>query len=293
MPSRSDLRVDQLGAANRWGKRLAPLLSAPLALPMVARGAALLESYLAVLQGKGAGSGWDLRSEAVGAAQVVRTAQPLIVDVGANKGGWALALDALIAPLHPRYLLVEPSSHCQEALQTLPLRRVNVVRAALGDHEGEVELQSERPGSETASLYARRDSFCLGDDGSATWSAPLHEVVPLRTLDGIAAEQALAQISLLKLDVEGCELDVLRGARRLLDARVIDAIAFEFGASQINSRIYFHDLWDLLHPLEYTFYRIRPGGGLLPVGAYYEDLEYFRGVSNYLAVARSVDPQAR
>ncbi|MGL4649292.1 MAG: FkbM family methyltransferase [Caldilineaceae bacterium] len=271
-------RIDQMGSANRWGKRLAPLMAAPLQISPVARGVRLLENYLAILQGKGAGSGWGLLGEAEAAARQIRTAQPLIVDVGANLGHWSLALDALLASLHPCYLLIEPSPHCQAALQRLPLRCFEVVQAAAGDHDGEAELLSERAASEAASLHERRDSFHQSD------RPPARDAVAVRRLDSLTAEREVEFINLLKLDVEGSELEALRGAERLLNEGRIGAIAFEFGSAHINSRVFFHDLWDLLTPLGFAMQRIVPGGGLLPVRAYYEDLEFYRGVSNYLAL---------
>ena len=61
------------------------------------------------------------------------------------------------------------------------------------------------------------------------------------------------------------------------------AISVEFGSGNITTRTFFHDIWDLLHPRGYQLARIAPGGRLIPVTEYYEDLEYFRGVTNYLA----------
>ncbi|MEO7272843.1 MAG: hypothetical protein ABIX28_16775 [Vicinamibacterales bacterium] len=36
----------------------------------------------------------------------------------------------------------------------------------------------------------------------------------------------------------------------------------------------------------FDLHRIYPGGSTVRVSEYYEDLEYFRGVTNYLATAR-------
>lgn len=296
MARRSDVRVDQLGAANRWGKRTAPLLATMLAFPPLARGVRLLETYLAILQGKGAGSGWGLQGEVEAAARSVRTAQPLIVDAGANVGAWTLAIDAWLAPLHPCYLLMEPSTCCLPALRGLPLRCFDVLHAAVGQFDGEAELISNAAGSEAASLHPRRDTWhqygqpdeLVHATEQGTKAQALRERVAVRSLDSIAAERNIAHINLLKLDVEGNEFDALLGARRLLDEGRIDAICFEFGSAHINSRVFFHDLWDLLHPSGYTMHRIVPGGGLLPITTYYEDLEHFRGVSNYIALSGSI-----
>lgn len=56
-----------------------------------------------------------------------------------------------------------------------------------------------------------------------------------------------------------------------------------FHDSEHPPRTNFHDFWDILQGYGYTIKRICLGGILLKIETYYEDLEYFRGVSNYLA----------
>ena len=85
------------------------------------------------------------------------------------------------------------------------------------------------------------------------------------------------------MDVEGHELFVLRGARQSLASRKIGALSFEFGCGNINSRTFFRDFWELLTGAGFSIWRITPSGKYLPVGDYYEDLEYFRGLANYVA----------
>lgn len=51
--------------------------------------------------------------------------------------------------------------------------------------------------------------------------------VEIRTLDQFCAENQIAQIDILKLDIQGSELDALRGARGLLERKVIRYICLE------------------------------------------------------------------
>lgn len=271
-------RVDELGALNRFGKWAAPALAQIAAKPAGARILAYLEAYLAVLQGKGSGSGWDLESEAAVAARCIRRVHPVIVDAGANRGAWSSALHTRIAHLQPSYYLLEPSSGCQEALNALAIPYAHPIQVAVGAREEEATLLSDQSGSEAASLYLRRDTFLQSEQ------PPRAERVTIRTIDALMAELEIPNIDFLKIDVEGHELAVLQGAKRALESASIRALAFEFGSGQINSRTYFHDFWDLLHPLGYRLYRILPGGRTLAISSYYETLEYFRGVSNYLAL---------
>jgi hypothetical protein len=79
--------------------------------------------------------------------------------------------------------------------------------------------------------------------------------VPVTTLDRFAATRGIDRVSLLKIDVEGFEPEVLRGAKGLLRAGAIDLVLFEY-----SPRFYLQRGLDPLAPVavlrEYG-YRIR------------------------------------
>jgi FkbM family methyltransferase len=237
----------------------------------------LLETYLAIIQGKGSGAGWDLQGEISVAVAHIRRPDAVILDVGANTGGWSVRLLHALGSPECRIIQIEPSPHCCSILRALDLPQATCIEAAVGDRPGTATLYSPEPGSELASLYPRRDSY----HQAYTFTEESVEVV---TIDGVIADFEIDVVDLLKLDVEGHELAALHGAQESLVSRRIRALTFEFGSGNINSRTFFHDFWDMLSPLGYTIQRMCPGGVLVPVEAYYEDLEYFRGATNYLAM---------
>jgi FkbM family methyltransferase len=109
------------------------------------------------------------------------------------------------------------------------------------------------------------------------------EEVNIQTLDLYTLERKIKEIDFLKIDVEGHELDVLKGAEKLLSNGSIKCIQFEFGGCNIDTRTYFQDFWYLLAELfNYTIYRITPLG-LIKVDRYRELDEIFL-TTNYLAV---------
>jgi hypothetical protein len=109
-----------------------------------------------------------------------------------------------------------------------------------------------------------------------------------RTLDDVCAEECIAHIDLLKIDTEGHELAVLRGARRMIDSGSIDAIQFEFGGCAIDARTYLRDFFRLLGE-RYQIHRVTPRG-LLPVD--YSEREEVFVSSNFLALRRREDAPA-
>jgi hypothetical protein len=113
------------------------------------------------------------------------------------------------------------------------------------------------------------------------------------SIDSFMEAHAIEFVDFMKMDIEGHELFALQGAARALARGAIRALSFEFGAGNINSRTFFRDYWDLLTKHGYEIYRVLPGGRTLRIVRYDEDLEYFRSVSNYVAVLAERDSDLR
>lgn len=257
-------------------RKIAFLLTPILMYGLLAKLTRLLETYLAFIQGKGAGYGWDIQGEVATAIKFIPE-NAIVLDVGANKGEWTLQILKALGNTKCHIFQFEPSPHCQKILRSLHLPQTTLIEAAVGAEPGMAVLYSPFPGSPISSLHPRRDSYFNHNNFQ-------EEKVQVVTIDQIVNQFKIDKVDLIKLDVEGHELDVLRGAYNSLKNKRIKALTFEFGSGNINSRTFFHDFYDILHSQGYKIYRICPNSVLLPIEKYYEDLEYFRGVSNYLAV---------
>jgi FkbM family methyltransferase len=142
--------------------------------------------------------------------RAVRDQLRVVVDVGANRGDWS---DAILRLCHPDIVYAfEPNPSVFQILEArLAPRGVRCIQAAVGATEGRVTLRVEAQ-SELSSV---RELSARGRALHGIESAPTRQVdVPLVTLD--SALHDLNEISLLKLDVQGYEADVLAGARRTL-----------------------------------------------------------------------------
>jgi FkbM family methyltransferase len=141
----------------------------------------------------------------------------LFVDVGANVGVytiWSIEAGAEV-------IAVEPSRIARERLVTnLELNdyRVELVAAALGEAEGTLRL--------TSRLDNQNRLLLSGDSGGIE-----SEEVPVLTLDGVIGDRT---VDGLKVDVEGAELLVLRGAQRLLAEHRIKLMQLEWNASSVT-----------------------------------------------------------
>ena len=92
----------------------------------------------------------------------------------------------------------------------------------------------------------------------------MHETEVVK-VDQFAEAHGIEQIELLKVDVEGAELDVLRGAGELIRERRIRAIQFEISYANAVRKSWMRDHCELL--TGYSLYRLLPRG-LLPLGEY-------------------------
>jgi FkbM family methyltransferase len=217
-------------------------------------------------------------------AELKKRASPpyLIFDVGSNKGQF---LDRVFADLPAEQCRVhcfEPAAYTfgllTEKTKTIPGVVLN--NLALGDEPGERELFYHKPGAGTASLTRRRLDH-LGITQSQS------ETVRVETIDRYCREKGVERIDLLKLDVEGHELEVLRGASETLAQNRVRLVTFEFGGCNIDTRTFLQDYFYFFSS-EWRFFRLTPSGYLLPLPQYREQDEQFR-TSNFLVLNAGFD----
>ncbi|MGW3665863.1 FkbM family methyltransferase [Streptomyces sp. NPDC005141] len=120
------------------------------------------------------------------------------VDVGGWYGPWTRRL----APRARRVVTVEPVPHLARLLSSATPRNVRVIRAAASDHRGTARLwlPADDAGDRGVSSLVRRDIHARALE------------VPCLTLDSLG----LRDVGFIKIDVDGNEPAVLRGARDLL-----------------------------------------------------------------------------
>jgi len=110
------------------------------------------------------------------------------------------------------------------------------------------------------------------------------ELIQVNTqdLDSFCKEHAIAHIDFLKIDTEGAELSILKGAQHLLSNHAIPVIQFEYGGTYSDANITLKEVYDLLSVYNYAIYRIIPNG-LIKIGKWRSELETFQ-YSNYVAI---------
>jgi FkbM family methyltransferase len=106
--------------------------------------------------------------------------------------------------------LVEPLDDFSKAIESILAKRPGRwFHAAAGSAEGELEIRVEPVWKERSSFFARNESERTGDEA-------MLRKVRVATLDSIVQEGALSPPFGLKIDAEGAELEVIRGASATL-----------------------------------------------------------------------------
>jgi FkbM family methyltransferase len=140
-----------------------------------------------------------------------------VLDVGANRGEFA----RYCADCFPNANIhcFEPLSGCQPSLQALAAQhsRIRLHPVALGESRGQVEM-FENDYSPSSSLLPMQDRH------RELWPKTVGTKkiqVPMETLDRVAEQAQFPAAIFLKLDVQGFELHVLRGAGAVLQRTTV------------------------------------------------------------------------
>ncbi|MBM4009929.1 MAG: FkbM family methyltransferase [Planctomycetes bacterium] len=138
-----------------------------------------------------------------------------VVDVGAARGEWTIECRRVFPDA--AYLLIEPLPDHAAGLADLARRipRVRVWSGAVGATDGTVAIRCH---GDQSSMLVANDAQFRGSDRE----------VPLRTLDSLVVTGELLRPDLVKLDVQGYELEVLRGAASVLEHAQVLLVELSF-----------------------------------------------------------------
>jgi FkbM family methyltransferase len=252
------------------------------------RGQAILDRLVDRLdfwRGYGAGAYLDTSGEHVLFSLInertIADERKVIIDAGANIGEFtAAALKALgeRGVVHA----FEPAKAIFEQLRARFAGNQCVVlnNCALGGELEKRDLYGTPEDAGMASLV-RRDLKHLG------LTTVVQEKVEVKGLANYCAEAAIDKIVLLKIDVEGFELEVLKGAELLFANRQIDLCSFEFGGCNLDSRTFVRDFFDFFQKYDMQLFRITPAATIVELPRYHEQFERFT-TTNYVAVRQDM-----
>jgi len=240
--------------------------------------------FFLYLSGTGGGSNVNNSGEAAVLKYLLQKSDPekllCIFDVGANKGQFlGLVTENLRQQPHVTHCF-EPGLTTFNILTGAVAKKTPVIlnNFALSKARGKSTLYYDKAGSGLASL-TKRDLSHVNKPFESS------EDVLVETLDAYCEKNNIAFIDLLKIDVEGHELDVLSGANDMLRHGKIGLITFEFGGCNIDTRTFIKDFFMLFDSLDMQLNKITPSGYIYPIENYTEIQEQF-STANYLVTTK-------
>ncbi len=178
-----------------------------------------------------------------------------VLDVGANVGQFTVA----VAKIFPgvRIHSFEPVPECFLKLgkNVSKLKNVSVYQLALGDTEGEGMCHINSHSQSSSLLPLSREHRAAFPNAQEIIQVP----VKISKLDTIFATQKIDAPTLLKIDVQGYEANVLRGGEETLK-RIQYVVAETSFKALYHGETIFLDLLQLLESCGFRF--IRPVGWL-------------------------------
>lgn len=147
-----------------------------------------------------------------------RTARPVVFDVGANIGTFTRRFQDTLG--RPFIHAFEPGPNCFRQLQRncSDIPDITLNNFGLGAQTGELVFEENEQSVMSSFL----------EPGPDHWGSVLRKVkVPVCTIDDYCKNKSIERIDILKSDTQGYDLQVFRGAERIIAERRIDLIFTE------------------------------------------------------------------
>ena len=171
---------------------------------------------------------------------LVRTARPVVLDVGAHVGQSNRFFRGLFPDAEVRSFEPDPDSYAALVAAVDAALPGGCAAIAFSDRDGTATLH-RNPISHTNSLHRRnaesRDSIDLERARREGRSVELGSgtvEVAVRRLDSYCRDEGIGHVDVLKIDVQGAEVEVLRGAEGVLDD--VDTVLVEVSFFDLYER---------------------------------------------------------
>lgn len=180
--------------------------------------------------------------------RVARINPKTIFDVGANTGKYVL-----LAKKHnpgAQVVCFEPVNSTFEKLKTItaPLSNVRLVKSGLFDENKKL----------TINIYPSHTHASVFDLKAVPYESVGKEEIDLIVGDDYMQNNNIESIDLLKLDVEGAELNAIKGFKNALSNKKIRIIQFEYGYINITTKNLLIDYYEYLGQFGYIVGKLYP-----------------------------------
>lgn len=140
----------------------------------------------------------------------------VFVDIGANFGTYAIAAATSHTPPRAVYAFEPAPGPYLALLENIKLNqcedRCHPIPIGIGNHEGWIEFQIDTLDASTATSHVIGDAEASHVPTGALWKAnPMRLAVPCSSIDVLVATGVMEAPTVVKIDVEGFETEVIKG----------------------------------------------------------------------------------
>lgn len=200
--------------------------------------------------------------------------EPMIVfDVGANVGELTLLFSRFAGDaggVHAFEASLTTYKKLERVCEATERRNVRLNHLALSDEIGAIRLNVYADAFSAFNSEAARPLKNYGLDAEPVGV----EETPATTVDEYCRKNEIERVDLLKIDVEGAELQVMRGARRMLEAKRIKCLTFEFGQTTFDMGNEPEEIESFLREMNYKIANVVAGDPIFPGRGSVETAKY-------------------
>lgn len=172
----------------------------------------------------------------------------VVFDIGANVGKYSQFLLQYLPKA--TIFAFDPVEENINELKKNTSGRINYITSAVSNVDGQSEFYIEqRKNSGHSSLYD------MNTIGYVTESKKV--IVKVQKLDSFVQSNNIQQIDFVKIDIEGNELNALKGAEHLFKKNKIKLVQFEFGHASRANRTLFLDFVEFFKMYGFDIYIIK------------------------------------
>lgn len=218
-----------------------------------------------------------------GEARVIKVATGFapktVIDAGANVGNWSSVAAEYFKNATIHAFEVTPDTFAELNEKCLSHPRIVANQLGLDQQEGQIRINKVRAHHGANSAYPRD-----------LLKSEVEEVAvcDVTTLDQYLSEQGVDQVDFLKIDTEGMDFRVLKGAKEYLSSGSISTIQFEYGMVAVDTGFLLKDFYEMLEGYGYVVGKIYPT--YVDFRSYHRSMEDFIG-PNFLAVRQELSSQ--
>jgi FkbM family methyltransferase len=185
--------------------------------------------------------------------EVIRRHAPVgtVIDVGANVGDWTAAAARTFPNAVVHAFEIVPATSVELECRVGNLANVRINRIGLSDADGEIKVFCSSRDSQLASGIP-------GVTEAFHHDTPKSVLAPVTTGAAYCSEQAIEQIGILKIDVEGMEDRVLAGFLSRFEAGAIRVVQFEYGYVNAATGFLLKDFYQFFRAFDMVVGKIYP-----------------------------------